>query len=261
MPSQQSSLKPPGLGSIFRHNFRRLDAVIGVVAFLAALVVLSLQIFTFLKAPKESLVKSETGIVLFGDTNLSSLADLWPKRPDASDRQLSAALREDNKRMIQAFEDSGAKTALILLQYTYPTELRAGDESQIILEVDARNADGRSLQLEVVAGDIKVLPASTTVVLGKKTDIERRAILSPKNIGNKTFVLNVIDQSRTGSEVVSSGPGRIEILPPIDVFGIPKPYIDFVQKLAAGIGLPAMLLLALNIWLGTKKRVKAVKEG
>ncbi len=231
---------------------RTLQLAIIAVALLSSLLTL------LLRNDRPETFPVETGFI---ESNLSSpILDVAPRGPLSYSTDFSRMIRDDTERMVIAFDESGAKDELVVVDFTYPAQSRQGDEGQILFEVTARNSQASDLSLEVSSDGLKVQPASLSPIpIAGKVHVERRLVVSTGNIGNKTFVVSAsLTPSRN---ILTPGAGHINVLPPLAILGIPRPYLDAIRSLASLIGVPGLTALLVSYWFSRRKPTPSQASG
>jgi hypothetical protein len=136
--------------------------------------------------------------------------------------------------------------------YTFPSQLRLGDEGQILIDITSLYSADQQLRIDIASDGLTIRPDSMEPMnIAGKTHTERRVIVSPRSIGNKAFILT--PTLLPSHSAMPAGAGHIDVLPPVRILGIPQPYLELTRDLATAIGLPGLILALATLYLTRAK--------
>lgn len=167
--------------------------------------------------------------------------------------EAAAARAPWNQLMAEAMLDNakieGRPKAYLTLEH--PPSFRVGDEVHMRLGLDLASMKPVGLLLQISSSDLVIKPADRRLAVDGFYSDTLYPILASPTAGRKSITVSVQDE-KTGRNI-DSITTSLDVLPPLSVLGIPKPYLDVFVSLAGTFGLPALIASLLTYFLATRK--------
>lgn len=160
---------------------------------------------------------------------------------------------------------------IIKLEITHPSNIQIGDTGEILVTpvLIKKNNAADKVSINFIANSFVFLPKSPLIFESNST-IPQSVIFEAKSTGNKKINVRselLVKVENSEKEEVNKVLGAnstlaIEVIPLPVVLGMSESTLKGVQLLSATIGLPALILLFLNVYIKNREKVSdKTKEG